>query len=447
MRLGTLAPLRHRDFRLLAGSLVATLFGAGMLIVALVWQVVALGGGPGELAWVTGGNAAGILLTALPGGVVADRVPQRHVLLLIEAGKTLLVAGCAALSLAGLLEVWHLVVLGVLAGAADGLYYPAYSALLPALLPADDLLAANGLEGIARPVLFQAGGPAAAGALLSLASPGVALVAVAVATAAAAAFLVPLPVLPVARDRQANGDAAGTASDAASEADGRDRPLRAIRRDLVGRFAYVVRTPWLHATLAFAALSVFLIMGPFEVLIPFAIKDRAGGGPAEHALVLAAFGVGGALGALLVSSGRLPRRYLTTMILLWGLGCLPLVVIGVTSSVVLMALAAVVIGGAFQAATVIWGTLLQRRVPHELLGRVSSLDFFVSLVFMPLSMAFAVPVSAALGLTTTFVIAGTLPTALAVVAILAARLPADEIAHPLDGGRAVLDAPDAPDAA
>jgi hypothetical protein len=63
---------------------------------------------------------------------------------------------------------------------------------------------------------------------------------------------------------------------------------------------------------------------------------------------------------------------------------------------------------------------------------VSSLDFLVSGAFMPLSMALAGPVSEWIGLTATFLVAGLVPLALAVVAILAARMPADEIAHPLD---------------
>ena len=81
---------------------------------------------------------------------------------------------------------------------------------------------------------------------------------------------------------------------------------------------------------------------------------------------------------------------------------------------------------------VIWGTLLQRRVPPALLGRVSSLDFFVSLAFMPLSMALAGPVSALIGLTSTFVVAGLVPVGLAVATIIGARMPEDEVAHPLE---------------
>ena len=169
-----------------------------------------------------------------------------------------------------------------------------------------------------------------------------------------------------------------------------------------------------------------------EVLAPFAIKDNAGGGPTQHAWVLAGFGIGGAVGSLAVASLRLPRRYLTVMILAWGVGCAPLVVFGFATAVWPMVVAAFVVGAVFQGATVIWGTLLQRRVPPAMLGRVSSLDFFVSLSFMPVSMALAGPVSELIGLATTFVVAGLVPTLLAVVAIVWARLPQDEIAHPLD---------------
>lgn len=410
-----LSPLRHPQFRLLATSMALSLGGAGLLVVAMVWQVVALGGGPAELSMVATASAAGLVSTALLGGVLADRVPQRRILFASEATKTLVIGAVAVLAWTGQVQVWHLALAGLIGGVMDGLYYPAYSALVPALLPAEDLLGANGLEGFARTMVLNAAGPAVAGAVIAATSPAAALNLTAACTFAASAVLLALPPTPVRRDL----------------AQVPSHPVRAVLHDLGEGFRYLVATPWLHATLAYASLLVLLIMGPFEVLLPFAIKDRAGGGPAEHALVLTAFGIGGAFGSLAVSSMRLPRRYLTTMNLMWGLGCLPLIVLGVTRSVPMMALAAMVAGITFNGAQVIWGTLLQRRVPSELLGRVSSLDFFVSLAFMPVSMALAGPVSEAIGLTPTFVVAGTVPVLLAVVAILAARMPADELAHPL----------------
>lgn len=80
----------------------------------------------------------------------------------------------------------------------------------------------------------------------------------------------------------------------------------------------------------------------------------------------------------------------------------------------------------------VWGTLLQRRVPAYLLGRVSSLDFFVSIVFMPLSMAVAGPLALTVGLAPTFAIAGLVPAVAAVIVIVAARTRRDEIDNPLD---------------
>jgi hypothetical protein len=89
------------------------------------------------------------------------------------------------------------------------------------------------------------------------------------------------------------------------------------------------------------------------------------------------------------------------------------------------------IGFGFSYGNVIWGTLLQRRVPRHMLGRISSLDFFVSLAFMPLSMALAGPLAEVLSIQTIFIAAGILPLIFGIIAIFAARMPQDEIAHPL----------------
>jgi MFS family permease len=191
------------------------------------------------------------------------------------------------------------------------------------------------------------------------------------------------------------------------------------------------RTPWLLATLLFASLMVLATMGPFEVLVPFVIKDRLGGDAGDHAIVLAAFGIGGGAGSLAMASMKMPRHYLTWMNLVWGVACLPLAVMGFATEIWVMVVCAFLLGVLFSAPMVIWGTLLQRRVPPELLGRVASLDFFVSISLMPVSMALAGPVSEAIGIGNTFLIAGVTPILFAAVAIVWAKLPEDEIAHPL----------------
>jgi MFS family permease len=176
---------------------------------------------------------------------------------------------------------------------------------------------------------------------------------------------------------------------------------------------------------------ILVMMGPLEVLIPFLIKDRLGGGPSDHAWVLAAFGIGGAVGSMAMASLTMPRRYLTVMNLMFGIGCLPLLAMGFATTVWQLVVSAFISGALFAAPMVIWGTLLQRRVPPHMLGRVASLDFFVSVSLMPVSMALAGPVSEAIGLRATFAIAGIVPGVVAAIAIVWARLPQDEIAHPL----------------
>src|SRR4051794_5622102 len=380
-----LAPLRLHRYRLLAASMALSLLAAGLWAVAVVWQVVALGGGPAALSSVTALGAGGMLASTLLGGALADRVPQRRILLtteLVQGGTVALVAG---LSLSGALALWHLAAVALVGGLAMGLYYPAYSALVPALVPEGDLLAVNGLEGMVRPVLQSAAGPATAGFLVASFSPGAALVATAAAFLLAAACLWALPTTPVRRDPPANGKAA-----------------TGLLADVREGFLYMVRTPWLLATLLFASLMLLVFIGPLEVLVPFAIKD-GGGGPTQHAYVLAAFGIGGgggggptqpasvraalgrggAVGSLVVPPPRLPRRYLTVMNLLWGLGCVPLVVFGLSAALWVMIAAGAVMGATFQAGMVIWGTLLQRRGPPGPPGRRAPPPFFLSLGFLP----------------------------------------------------------------
>ena len=157
--------------------------------------------------------------------------------------------------------------------------------------------------------------------------------------------------------------------------------------------------------------------------------------------MLAGFGIGGAVGSLVMASVRMPRRYLTLMNLGWGAACLPFLLIGVTTQIWVVVACAFVIGALFSAPMVIWGTLLQRRVPPALLGRVASLDFFVSVSLMPVSMALAGPVADLIGLQATFAVAGVVPIVAAVVATLWARLPQDELAHPLDDPEPAMPGP------
>lgn len=414
-----LTPFRHAAYRRLGTALVLQTFASGVWVVALVWEVIRIDGGPGQLSVVSTAGAVGVLLPALLGGVVADRIPQKLILLVVAAVELAGMTVVALLSWADLTQLWHLAAVSFSTGVAMAFYYPAYSAWLPALVPEEDLMAVNGFEGMVRPTVGQAIGPGVAGVVVGAASSSAALGVAATFSLIGLLALTTVPLTAVRREIAADPESGPAGAVATAFADIREG------------FVYMMRTPWLLATLLFASIMILVLMGPLEVLVPFLIKDKLDGGPGDHAIVLACFGIGGAVGSMAMASIRMPRRYLTWMNLMWGLGCLPFLLIGFAQDVWVIAVSAFVIGAFFSAPMVIWGTLLQRRVPPHLLGRVASLDFFVSVSLMPVSMAIAGPVAELIGLEATFAIAAIVPGIAAIVAVTWAKLPADELANPL----------------
>jgi MFS family permease len=409
-----LKPFAHPQYRLLCAGLVLAMFADGIWTVGVVWQVIGMGGGPGQLSLVTAVAAVGMVASTLLGGVLADRMSKRTILVALEAAKLIAIGGVGVLALTGTIALWHLVLVSLIGGITTGIYYPTYSAMIPSLVPREELMAANGIEGVLRPTIFQAAGPALAGGLIAMSSPGVAIVGSAVASALSGAFYLLMRPTPATQEARAKGDL-----------------VRGTITDIAEGFGYMWRTPWLLATLLYSLVLVLLVMGPIEVLVPFAIKDRLSGDAGDHAIVLAAFGFGAGLGAIILASMPMPRRYLSVMFVIWGLCSVPLVAIGLATELWVFVVAAFVLGMAFDGPMVLWGTLLQRRVPPHMLGRISSLDFFVSIALMPVSMAIAAPVSELIGLTATFVIAGLVPVPLAAIAFFAFRLRDDEIVNPL----------------
>jgi DHA3 family tetracycline resistance protein-like MFS transporter len=408
-----LAPFQIREYRLLITAVSLSIFAEGMWAVVMALQVIELKNDPAALSLVATCLGVGIVAFLLVGGIAADRFNQRSIIILVETVNVIVVSVVAVLGLVGSLQIWHMAVAAGLLGVAAAFFFPAYSAILPRILPAEQLLAANGVEGVVRPVFQRAVGPAVAGMLVGATFPALGSVVV------AALFAIGLVLLIATR---------GTTTAPVREPGGQQPHMA---RDLRDGFVFMLRTPWLLWTLLFASMFVLVVLGPIEVLLPFIANDRFDDGARMYGFILAFFGMGSALGALAVSSGRLPRRYLTVMMAMWGVGSVPLVIVGFTSSFTLMALATFVIGVTDGAGMVIWGTLLQRRVPTAMLGRVSSLDFFVSLAFMPVSFAIVGPLSKVVSMQTIFLVAGIAPVILAAIAMYAAKMRQDELAHPL----------------
>src|SRR5687768_13867621 len=170
-----LLPLRFRDFRLLWTGLAVSLAGDGMWLVALAWQVIELDGGPVQLSIVATAYSIGLIGLMLPAGIIADRLPRRLVMLTADLLRAATVAVIAVLSMTDVLELWHLAVASGLVGVGEAIFIPSYTALVPKLLPEDEILAANGLEGMLRPLAQQAVGPAVGGLAVALLDPGLAI--------------------------------------------------------------------------------------------------------------------------------------------------------------------------------------------------------------------------------------------------------------------------------
>lgn len=413
-RMRALRPFESRDYRLLFMAVGIEVFGTGMWTIVMVFQVLALDDSPLALSAVATGMSLGLFLFSIFGGVVADRFSKRKIIITVQGLTAAMMTGVAILSLTGTIELWHVGAASFVMGAGSAFFYPAYSAYLPHVLPPEQLLAANGLEGALRPSMGQGLGPALGGVIVGLFFPAIG--AVIVAGCYAIAFVITLFL----RHRD----------EAMRSAQPEDRP--GVWGDLRAGVKYVVHTRWLLWTLIFGSSLALIVQGPIEVLLPFLTRERFDDAEATFGFLLAAYGIGGAIGSLTVSSLKLPRRYLTFMILCWGGGTLPLVLIGAATNLIVMLAALFVVGAATGAGVVIWGTLLQRLVPIEMIGRVASLDFFVSIAFMPVSIAIAGPLSLLVPIPVILIVAGIVPPVLAVIALGAGRMRAVERTHPLD---------------
>ena len=397
-RVGVLAPLKHRDFRLLWSGMCASMLGDGVFLVAIAWQVYALSNAPAALAVVGIAMTVPTIVFLLVGGVVSDRFDRRRVMLAADVIRGLAVATMAVLSLSGALEVWHIVGLVAVYGAGQAFFAPAFDAIVPDLLPASELAQANSLDQFVRPLALRLAGPALGGVLIDVVGVG-------------AAF---------ALDAVSFGVSAGCLLAMTSRLDAVGSQTGSFVSDIRTGFAFVRSHVWLWGTFVSAAFAYLLFMGPVEVLLPYLVKNELGGSAADLGLVFAAGGIGSLGCAVVMGQTGLPRRDITFMYLAWTLATVAVMGYGLASSVWVLMLASLLFNGLETVGTIVWATVKQRHVPAELLGRVSSFDWLISIGLLPLSFALTAPVSAAIGAQTTLIAAGALG---AVVTFAALWLP------------------------
>ena len=394
-----LHPLTIPTYRQLFAAMVLTIFAQGAWALYLAMQTLDLGATPAALSGVVVWSGIGLLAGSLPAGVIADRFPNKSVIVSVLTLNLTIATATSTAAILDIVTFWMLAVSAFIIGTSTAFFFPAYTALVPVLVDGDDLMAVNGLEGAARPLVGQALAPAAVGAVIGASMPaaGGYLIAAALGLALLAALQLPAPTR------------------AESEADGAEDSLIT---DLLDGFRYVSRTRWVRSSVLFAAVMGLVVTGPLEVLLPALMRSSHDNGPALYGAVLAALGAGGVVGSLLAGSWRTPERFLPAMVGAWVIGCLPLSIPALTSNSWAIGAGLAFYGALIGIGMVIWGAVLQEQVPLEMLGRVASLDFFISIAFMPLSIALTGLLSRHIDIRTLFIAAGLVP--LATGALLAA---------------------------
>jgi MFS family permease len=379
-------PLRHRDFALLWGGITVSLLGDGIYTVAIAWEVYQLSNAPTALAVVGAMWTAPQVLLLLLGGAISDRFDRRHVMMLSDAIRGAAIAVIGVLCLTDRLQLWHVFVLVALYGGGMALFTPAFSSIVPDIVPRDQLIAANSLGQFVRPLAVRFVGPALGGWIVAEIGIGEAFLLDAGSFAASAtAFL-------FMRVRSLPAEA--------------ERPERSITRDVREGLAYVRSQQWLWGTLVAVTLAMLFFLGPVWVLVPYVVKNSLHGGADGFGYVLAAGGAGAIVSSLLMGQRGLPRRPLLLVYTAWALSAICLVGYAFATDVWQAMVVSFVSASGLTVGGITWSTVLQRLVPRGLLGRVASVDWLLSFGLAPISYALTGPVADVVGADTTMLWAG-----------------------------------------
>jgi len=363
--------LRGRNFRRFYIGQATSLLGTSMSAVAVTFAVLGNGGSAADLGYVMAARILPQVALVLGGGVLADRLGRRPVML---SSDTLCCAAQAALAtalLTGRPTIWLIAAMAALVGTGEAFFEPALGGLAVQIAPRDELANANALLGLARSAAGVAG-PALAGLLVAVAGPAVVI---AIDAASYGVSVIALGLLQLPRNAAAPG--------------------RSLLRELGEGWAEFRSRTWLWVTTVQFALFNLITWAPYLLLGPVLAQKYLGGARA-WGLIMAANGAGAILGGL-AALGRRPRRPLVVATLAtfgYPVPCLLLA---------LHAPAAGIAAGAFAAGAggalfiIFWSTTLQQQVPPGRLSRASSFATLGAYGPGTLGLAIAGPVAALAG--------------------------------------------------
>lgn len=358
-----LAALRIRPYAMLWTGQTISRLGDGLFAVALSWWVLEQTGSPAAMGFIQIFRLLPNLIFLLIGGVLADRLPRLRLMLASDMARFVLSGGIALLMGTHALQVWHIYVASLVFGFVDAFFQPAYAAVVPDIVLADQLPSANSLTALSAQAAGIIG-PAMGGIIVGLGGSSLAFIFDSLSFLAAAACM--LPILGrVAMPKRAVETAPNTMDE--------------LREGL----NVVLSTPWLWITIFVAAFANMFVASAFSIATPFLIKDTLHADSTAYGVILSLFSVGAIIGAFGIGSlGKMQQRGLKAYFF-WIAASSLVAVVGLSTSFGMISVLSVLIGVGFSAGQVLWTTLEQELVPANLLGRVSSVDQFGSFALMP----------------------------------------------------------------
>jgi len=384
-----LALLRRRNFALLFAGRCISFLGNAMAPVAIAFAVLDLTDSATALGVVLAARMVPNIVFLLVGGVIADRLPRSAVLVGSGLLGGVTQGAVAVLLLAGVAEIWHLVVLEAVNGLAFAVWYPADTAVVPQTVPEDRLQDANTVIRFGSNAMMVAGA-ALAGAIVSLSNPGWAI------AADAATFL-------IAAALAAGMTGIGAVASGAT----------GVLRDLRDGWSEFVRHPWLWTVVLQFSVMLLGFFGAFQVLGPV-VAEREYAGASSWAAILGGQSAGLLAGGFVALRLR-PARPLLVATLCVFASAPPLAALALGLPVPLIVVATFATGVGMELFGVYWYTALHEHITPQALARVSAYDALGSLAISPVGYIAAGPLSDAIGVDATLWIGALLvvvPTAL-----------------------------------
>ncbi|MFJ3876707.1 MFS transporter [Streptomyces sp. NPDC090077] len=387
--------MRRRPLRLLFLARGTSVLGDMVTPVALVFAVLALGGGASGVGIVLAARALPSVALVLIGGVVGDRYPRRSVMVWSN------LAGFASQTLTGVLillqhaPLWCIALLAATRGASGAFFNPASTGAIAEVAPEGNLRQTYSLFSLVGNAA-EVAGPFLAAVLLAWTDPGWLLV------ADGATFLISA-VLVSAVGPLGSPAAAGT--------------RRSMAGDIREGLRCVAERRWLTALIASAAVFQLCLLSALNVLGPVVAEDHLGGASA-WALIVGALGAGGLCGTALSLRLRMRRPLLTGYVVMLAGAGPTLLLLALPAPVYVLAVSEFVSGMAIAVFTAVESSAIAKEVPRDLLSRVDAVNRFGSMGLRPVGTALAGPVAAACGVPLTLVGAAVLSLLAMVVPLL-----------------------------